>query len=252
MSKVQLFESEIFGTLRAVADENGTPWFFGKDVALALKYTNPQKAIRDHVDEEDKTVNVSFTVNGTAPVLINESGVWSLTFCSKLQKAKEFKHWITSEVVPQIRRTGGYLPTRNQQGKPMSDMEIMARAYQITLRTIDQKDAIIAAQQPAVVFKESVEASVNSIYVVELAKLISQNGIEIGQNILFRWLRDNGYLCQRDGYRNQPKQRYVDQGLFEVHESTYSDKYGKSHTSRTTKVTGKGQTYFVNVFLNRG
>lgn len=252
-SKIQIFKHEVFGQIRTLTDENNNHWFIGKDVAEILGYQKPQNALAAHVDEDDKTTAL---IQGTGSnyksqaVLINESGFYSLVIASKMPKAKQFKRWVTAEVLPQIRRTGGYIPTHNERGETLSDLEIMARALEISQRTISQKDQIIAAQQPAVTFTHAVEASVDSIGISELAKLISQNGVETGQKRLFQWLRDNGYLGHQGEFRNMPMQRFVKQGLFEVQEYTYSDKSGNFHTTRTTKVTGKGQTYFINLFVN--
>lgn len=235
-----------------MTDENGQPWFVGKDVAEALGYSKTRNALADHVDEDDaRKQGLIDSVGRIQPtILINESGLYSLVMASKLPQALQFKRWVTSEVLPQIRRTGGYIPTHNNKGEQLSELEIMALALQITQRTIEQKNAIIEAQQPAVVFTKAVEASVGSIGMSELAKLISQNGVPTGQKRLFQWMRDNGYLGRQGEFHNLPKQRFVDQGLFEVHESTFSDRKGEFHTARTTKITGKGQTYFINLFIN--
>ena len=139
-TKIQFFNHEKFGEIRMVLDEKGQPWFFGKDVARRLGYTNPQKALRDHVDNCDKGGHDSFTVNGTQPVLINESGVYQLILKSKLPQAKVFKHWVTSEVLPQIRQTGGYIPLKDKEGKVISDLEIVDRAMQIIEKSIKQKE----------------------------------------------------------------------------------------------------------------
>lgn len=136
MKEIQIFKHEVFGSLRAMRTEDGEPLLMGSDVAKRLGYKNPQKALRDHVDEEDKTLNESFTVNGTHPVLINESGLYSLVLSSKLPSAKAFKRWVTSEVLPQIRKTGGYIPTRDEKGKELTAEEVLATAHQIVGRTL--------------------------------------------------------------------------------------------------------------------
>lgn len=248
----EIYSHPSFGKVRVVKDENGEPWFVGKDVASALGYNKTRNAIADHVDENDALKQGLIDSMGRVQptILINESGLYSLIMASKLPQAKQFKHWVTAEVLPQIRRTGGYIPTHNQQGEPLTELQIMALALQITQRTLEEKDAIIASQQPSVVFAHAVEVSVNSIGISELAKLISQNGVEIGQKRLFRWMRDKGYLGHKGEFRNIPMQRFVEQGLFEVQEYTFTDKSGHFHTTRTTKVTGKGQTYFINLFLD--
>lgn len=249
---IQFFDNSRFGQLRGM-NINGEAWLMATDVARRLGYTNPQKAIRDHVDEEDKTLNESFTVNGTIPVLINESGLYSLVLSSKLPLAREFKHWVTSEVLPQIRRTGGYIPVEEAD----DEVTIMARALQIMQRTIGQKDelieqqtALIEEQRPKALFCDAVTGSVGVICIRELAKLICQNGYEIGEKRLYRWLREHGYLCTKGTAYNVPMQCYLEQGLFRIEEFTYTDSLGIVHTRLTPKVTGKGQLYFINLFKN--
>ena len=140
-SDIQIFSSKQFGTIRTMVNEKGETFFMGKDVALALGYKNPQKAFRDHVDEEDRTVNETFTVNGTPPVVINESGLYALILSSKLPSAKAFKRWVTSEVLPQIRKTGGYIPTKDARtGEPLSDSQIIRTAENILRKTISDKN----------------------------------------------------------------------------------------------------------------
>ena len=142
--EIKVFQNATFGTIRTMQDEKGEPWFVGADIANMLGYTNPRKAIRDHVEEEDKTRNDSFLVNGTSPILINESGLYALILSSKLPKAREFKHWVTSEVLPAIRRQGGYMVARADE----SDEEIMARAMLIMQATLERRDKEIARLQP--------------------------------------------------------------------------------------------------------
>ena len=141
MKEIQIFKHEVFGSLRAMRTEDGEPLLMGSDVAKRLGYKNPQKALRDHVDEEDKTLNESFTVNGTHPVLINESGLYSLILSSKLPQAKAFKRWVTAEVLPQIRRTGGYIPTHDAEGRQLSNEEILLLAQRIIGKTLRMLNA---------------------------------------------------------------------------------------------------------------
>lgn len=252
MDSLQIFNSSEFGTIRT-AEIDGEVWFVGKDVAVALGYSNPQKAIRDHVDAEDMTVNESFTVNGTAVTLINESGVYSLILSSKLPNAKKFKHWITSEVIPSIRKTGGYIAGQEQ----LTDSELMAKAVLVAQKTIAARDEQIAqltAQQevdrPKVIFADSVAASKTSILIGELAKILKQNGVDMGQNRLFDWMRQKGFLIRRQGNDfNMPTQRAMEMGLFEIKETSVSHSDGHVTVNKTPKVTGKGQQYFINLFL---
>lgn len=254
MNNIQVFESPEFGEIRTMLI-NDEPWFVGKDIANVLGYSNPQKAVRDHVDEEDKGVNEMDTPGGKQTfVVINESGLYSLIMSSKLPTAKRFKRWVTSEVLPSIRKNGGYIAGQ----ETMSDDELMAKALLVAQNKIAERDAIIQRQQmrieadrPKAVFADAVSASRNSILIRDLAKMICQNGYKIGQNRLFDWMRDNGYLIKHGSSRNLPKQKYIEQGLFEIKETTIVDGSGFNKTKTTTKVTGKGQIYFVNKFLGK-
>lgn len=248
---MRIFENEEFGKVRTVEIE-GQPYFVGKDIATALGYSNPQKAIRDHVDDEDRTVNDSFTVNGTEIVLINESGLYSLVLSSKLPSAKKFKRWVTREVLPSIRKTGGYIGNTEE----MSDEDILAKALLIAQRTIEQKseqirtlEADAERMRPKEIFADAVTGSSDTIPVGELAKILRQNGYRIGRNRLFDWLRENGYLIQRagDSY-NCPTQKAMDMGLFEIKETVVTRSDGSVSLYRTSKVTGKGQIYFIHKF----
>lgn len=251
MENVQIFSNEEFGRIRTVAIE-GEPWFAGKDVAERLGYSNPQKAIRDHVDEEDRTVNDSFTVNGTMITLINESGLYSLVLSSKMPRAKAFKRWITSEVIPSIRKRGMYATPQTAE-QMLKDPDVMIRALQ-ELKAERQKRQQLEQKQkedaPKVIFADAVAASQTSILVGDLAKLICQNGVSIGQTRLFAWMRANGFLMSRAGISyNMPTQRAMEAGLFEVKESTFVHSDGRIGIVKTPKVTGKGQQYFINRFL---
>ena len=244
MTELQVFNHPQFGTVRAV-EIQGEPWLVGKDVAESLGYTNPQKAIRDHTEPEDRTVNELFTVNGTKGTLINESGLYSLVFGSKLPEAKKFKHWVTSEVLPSIRRDGGYMHT----SPDMTDEEIMARAVLLGQKKIEEQAKRIQEMRPKEIFADRVSASESSILVGDLAKLLKQNGVDMGQKRLFQWLRDKGYLIKYGISYNLPTQRSMELGLFEIKETTITHSDGHISISKTVKVTGKGQVYFVNKFL---
>ena len=253
MNELEIFNNPEFGQIRAT-EISGNPYFVGKDIAEALGYTNPQKAIRDHVDEEDKTLNESFTVNGTMAVLISESGVYSLVFGSQLPKAKEFKHWVTSEVLPTIRKHGAYAtPTTIESiiADPDNGIKLLT-----ALKEEQEKRKALQAkiddQKPKVVFAEAVSASKTSILIGDLAKILKQNGIDIGQKRLFAWLRENGYLIKGGSSKNMPTQRAMEMGLFVVKEGSYVNGEGVNVTTKTTKVTGKGQIYFINKFKSTG
>ncbi len=246
MNDLKIFENKEFGKIRTVI-ENGEPWFIGKEVADILEYANTAKAIRDHVDEEDKlTERIVRSGQNREVIFINESGLYSLILSSKLPNAKKFKKWVTSEVLPSIRKNGGYIAGQ----ETMSDDELMARALQVAQNKIQERDKQIETMKPKAIFADAVAASHTSILIGDLAKLISQNGVSIGQKRLFKWLRDNGYLIKREGSdRNMPTQRSMEMKLFEVKESTISNPDGSVRITRTPKVTGKGQQYFVNKFL---
>lgn len=244
MSELKIFNNEEFGKIRTVTIDN-EPWFVGKDVAVILGYSNPQKALRDHVDEEDRTLNDSFTVNGTKGILINESGLYGLILSSKLPNAKKFKHWVTAEVLPVLRKTGRY-NLQQPQGK-----ELLALAVLEAQKTIEEQTAQIEEMKPKAIFADAVATSHTSILIGDLVKILKQNGIETGQKRLFEWLRENGYLSKRKGTEwNSPTQKSMNLGLFEVKETTAMNPDGSVRINKTTKVTGKGQQYFINKFLN--
>lgn len=250
MNKIKVFENPEFGSIRTV-EQNGEPWLVGSDVAKALQYTNPAKAIRDHVYCDDKlTERIVLSGQNREAIFINESGLYSLILSSKLPTAKQFKRWVTSEVLPSIRKTGGYISGQEN----MSDSELMAKALLVAQRQIKQRDARIAEMQPKALFADSVCASKTSILIGELAKILKQNGVEnMGQNRLFEWLRNNGYLIRRKGTDyNMPTQRAMDLKLFEIKETVVNHADGHQTTNKTPKVTGKGQVYFINAFLKEG
>ena len=234
-----------FGSIR-IEMRNGEPWFIGSSIAKVLKYQNQQKAIRDHVDAEDKlTEQIVLAGQRREVTLINESGLYSLILSSKMEEAKRFKHWITSEVLPAIRKTGGYQQTE-PQGK-----ELLALAVLEAQKTIEEQNRTIERMRPKEIFADAVSASKTSILIGDLAKLIKQNGVDIGEKRLFQWMRENGYLIRKDGASyNMPTQKSMDLGVMEIKESTITQPNGNVRISRTPKVTGKGQRYFVNKILS--
>lgn len=251
-NQLQVFKNNEFGQVRAL-EINGEPYFVGKDVAEQLGYSNPQKAIRDHVDKEDKTLNDLFTVNGTKGILINESGLYSLILSSKLPSAKKFKRWVTDEVLPSIRKHGAYM-TENTLEKALTSPDFLIQLA-TNLKEEKEKRRLLEEEKkvnaPKVIFADAVSASKTSILVGELAKILKQNGVDIGQKRLFGWMRENGYLIKRKGSDwNMPTQRSMEQSLFEIKESTHLNGNGVNVTTKTPKVTAKGQQYFINKFLN--
>mgnify|MGYP000224969565 FL=1 len=211
MNNLQIFNSPDFGQIRTI-QQNGEPWFVGKDVAKILGYERADNAIRNHVDDEDKLMHqISASGQNREMYIINESGLYSLILSSKMPKAKEFKRWVTSEVIPAIRKTGGYIAGSEN----MTDAEIMAKAVLVAQSTIRQRDqrikeleSDVAAAKPKVLFADAVSASDSTILIGDLAKILKQNGYNTGQKRLFQWLRDNGYLIKRQGADyNSPTQR---------------------------------------------
>lgn len=228
---------------------NDEPWFVGKDVADCLGYANPRKAIADHVDDEDKGVTKCDTLGGVQNLaVINESGLYSLILSSKLESAKRFKRWVTSEVLPQIRKSGAYLTDEKAYDithNPNSLADLLLQAGE----QLKKKDIVINEMKPKALFADAVASSHTSILVGDLAKLIKQNGYDIGQNRLFAWMKDNGYLIKGGDRKNMPTQKSMELGLFEVKERTIANPDGSVRITRTPKVTGKGQQYFINKFL---
>lgn len=247
MNEVQLFNFENHEVRSLLI--NSEPWFIGKDVADILGYSNVNDALKKHVDKEDKCKRDEIAIRDTIgrnqkPVLINESGLYSLVLSSKLPSAKKFKRWVTSEVLPALRKTGQY------QVKELSGQELMAKALIEAQSVLAAKDKQIEEMKPKVVFANAVATSHTSILVGELAKILKQNGIEMGQKRLFAWLRENGFLIKRKGTDyNMPTQKAMDLGLFEIKEGSYVNGSGVNITTKTPKVTGKGQQYFINKFL---
>lgn len=245
MNELKVFNSEEFGDVRTVTI-NGEPWFVGKDVADILGYQNGSRDINRHVHEEDRQNYQNGTFDSPRGMtIINESGLYALIFGSKLESAVRFKHWVTSEVLPAIRKTGSY---QAPQGK-----ELLALAVLEAQKTIDEQSKAIERMKPKVIFANAVETSHTSILIGDLAKLLKQNGVETGQKRLFDWMREKGYLIKRKGSDwNMPTQKAMNMKLFEVKESTVNNPDGSVRINRTTKVTGRGQTYFVNKFLDSG
>lgn len=242
---LEVFNSSEFGSIRTFKINN-TIHFVGKDIAVALGYSNPQKAVRDHIDDEDRTVNNSFTINGTPAVLINESGLYSLVLSSKLESAKRFKRWITAEVLPALRRTGSY-----SLNIPQTLPEAL-RAYADEVEQHNKTKALVEAQRPKVIFADAVSTSESDILVGDLAKLLNQNGYVVGQNRLFEQLRNEGFLISRKGNSyNMPTQRAMELGLFRIKETAITHSDGRVSLNKTPKVTGKGQQYFINRFIGK-
>jgi len=246
MSELKVFNNSEFGSIRSLT-VNGEPYFVGKDVAVILGYNNSRDALAKHVDDEDKGVAKCDTLGGSQELtVINESGLYSLILSSKLPSAKRFKRWVTSEVLPAIRKTGGYIDGQ----ETMSDEELLAKALVVAQKTIENRNQEIERMRPKEIFADAVETSHTSILIGDLAKILCGNGINIGQKRLFDWMRENGYLIKGNrSDRNMPTQRAMEMKLFEIKERSVLNPDGSIKITKTPKVTGKGQQYFVNKFL---
>lgn len=245
MNEVQLFNFESHEVRSLLI--NSEPWFVGRDIAEVLGYKKPENAIANHVDDDDKTTTLIQGIGSnykSKTMIINESGLYSLILSSKLESAKKFKRWVTSEVLPALRKTGQY------QVKELSGQELMAKALIEAQNVLAAKDKQIEEMKPKALFADAVATSHTSILVGELAKILKQNGIDMGQKRLFAWLREKGYLIKRQGTDyNMPTQKAMELGLFEIKEGSYVNGSGVNITTKTPKITGKGQQYFINKFL---
>lgn len=248
MNEIQIFKNPAFGEIRTLTIHN-EPWFVGKDVAQVLGYTDTNKAIAMHVDVEDKLNDkTALSLGQRGGWIINESGLYSLILTSKLPEAKAFKRWVTNEVLPAIRKNGGYIAGQEN----LSDQEILAKALLVAQRTIESKNLQISEMQPKVLFADSVATADTSILVGELAKILRQNGMDTGEKRLFARLRDEGYLIRRKGTDyNMPTQKSMDLELFQIKETVINQSNGLTTVKKTIKVTGKGQQYFINKFLGK-
>lgn len=247
--ELQIFSNSEFGEIRTITKDN-EPWFVASDICRSLDLSNPTMAMQRIDDDEKAKFNLG--LSGGETNCVNEYGLYSLALASRKKEAKDFKRWITHEVLPSIRKNGGYIAGQ----ETMSDEELMAKALLVANNKIAERDKIIEQKQarieqmkPKEIFADAVATSHTSILVGDLAKLICQNGVQIGQKRLFVWLRDRGYLIKSGSSYNMPTQRYIEQGLFEIKESNLVNPDGNVRITRTPKVTGKGQVYFVNKFL---
>lgn len=254
MENVEIFKNTEFGEVRTLM-VNNEPWFVGKDVAVALGYSNTADAIGKHVDEEDKQTS-QFAMGGQNynMTIINESGLYSLVLSSKLPTARQFKRWVTHEVIPSIRKHGMYA-TDGLLAKATQDPDFLIGLLN---NMKDERKKRLEAESklheahPKIVFADAVSVSNNAILIFDLAKILKQNGVEIGGRRLFDKLREEGFLIKSGSSKNMPTQRAMDMGLFVIKEGSYINGQGVNVTTKTTKVTGKGQLYFVNKFLSGG
>lgn len=275
---IKIFENAQFGQIRTSLTESGEPLFCLVDVCKALGLTNPRQvkttlSARGVITNDTPTYNQHGALVMQQMNFITEPNLYKCIFQSRKKEAEQFQDWVCGEVLPSIRKSGGYMVTRQDE----TPEQIMARALMVAKDTIDrqqaalkqsesknyllqcQNDALtsmnegqqrhIKALMPGATFAKAVETSEHSILVGELARIIKQNGVEIGQNRLFQWLRDKGYLCKKGEMYNQPTQKALQMGLFELKKTVITKPNGDSLVTTTTKVTGKGQIYFVNKFL---
>lgn len=257
-NEIQKFDFKA-AVLRTLTDEEGEPWFVAKDVCDILGMSNPSMAVialdKDEVAQIDpKDYLGSENRSNQAVNIVSEPGLYKLIMRSRKPEAKEFQRWVAHEVLPQIRKTGGYIPTSESD----SDEDIMARAVLVAQKTIERKnqqlqakDAQIKVLEPKARFADAVAASDGTCLVGELAKMLRQNGMDIGQNRLFRLLQADGYLGKSGSNRNVPTQRAMDLGLFRIKETTVTHADGHTTVSRTPKVTGRGQRYFIDRYWGR-
>ncbi|MEY8441845.1 phage antirepressor KilAC domain-containing protein [Lactobacillaceae bacterium 24-114] len=228
------------------------PYFVGKDITDILGYSNNRDALSKHVDLEDRGVAKCDTPGGKQNLqVVNESGLYSLILGSKLPQAKEFKHWVTSEVIPAIRKHGAYMTPQTIEKALLNPDTIINLATQLKeeqqhRKQLQQENAVM---KPKALFADAVTTSSSAILVGQLAKILKQNGVNIGQNRLFAWLRDNSYLGKRGSNRNVPTQYAMERDLFKTKETAVTHADGHATIQITTKVTGKGQQYFINKFL---
>ena len=267
MNELKIFENPAFGKVRVV-EQGGEPWFVAKDVCDTFGATNRNRIMQELGDDEKGYTQIDTPGGKQYISVVNESGLYQMLFALQPTKARgvteehiqqriaqlrEFKRWVTHEVLPAIRKTGGYIAGSEK----MSDAELMAKAVLIAQATIKERDARIAEletdtqrMKPKEIFADAVSASEQTILIGDLAKLIKQNGHDMGQKRMFEWLRNNGYLIKRQGADyNSPTQRAMELGLFRIKETAVTHSDGHVTVSKTVKVTGKGQTYFVNKLL---
>lgn len=256
MDNLQIFKNEEFGQVRVMLINN-EPYFVGKDVAEILGYADSSSAVSKNVDSDDKTT-LLLQQDGSnyksKTTIINESGLYSLILSSKLPTAKKFKKWVTSEVLPSIRKHGAYM-TNETLEEALTSPDFLIKLATELKKEKEQRQALEKEQKknaPKVLFADAVSGSNTSILIGDFAKILKQNGVKTGQNKLFSWLRENNYLIKRRGQSyNMPTQKSMDLGLFEIKENTITKSDGDTIITMTAKITGKGQTYFMNKFIKK-
>ena len=245
MNGLQIFERPEFGQVRVVPGDDGQPWFVASDVARALGYERPNDAVNTHCKKVNK---FSYGDSPYPYNIIPESDVYRLIMRSKLPDAEKFETWVMEDVLPSIRAHGGYLTPAKIEEALLNPDTLIRLATDLKAERGKRLalEAKTAADRPKVLFADAVDSSSTSILVGDLAKLLRQNGVEMGQNRLFDWMRRHGLLMSHGESRNMPTQRGMEMGLFEIKERTINNPDGSIRITKTTKVTGKGQIYFVN------
>ena len=250
MNELQIFNNNQFGEIRTTI-KDGEPWFVASDVCRALEIANNRDALT-RLEQDEKGVALTDTLGGTQEVtIVNEPGLYALVLGSRKPEAKAFKRWVTHEVIPSIRKHGMYAtPTTIEQmiADPANAIKVFSALKQEQERR-KELEATVEHNAPKVLFAEAVQASHDSCLVGQLAKMIRQNGKPIGANRMFTWLRDNGWLCKKGENWNMPTQKAMEAGYFEIKETVIANPDGSTRITRTPKVTGKGQIYFINCFL---
>ena len=244
--KIQKFRNEQFGEIRTMVDEKGEPWFVGTDVAKMLGYNQSDKAILRHTDEDDR-MKCTVTDNlgrGQSTFVINESGLYSLVLASKLPQAKAFKRWVTKEVLPQIRKTGGYIPLKDQEGRELTDLEIMCRAMMIMKKSIEQKEQLIADLQPKADYVDEVLDSVDCLTMTQVAK-----GLGMTVHDLTTRLLQDGIIYEQSG-QYMLYAPYARRGLATCRTHTHRDLFGTVHTHTYLVWTEKGKK-FINEHIKK-
>ena len=247
-NSLQIFRNDQFGEIRTIT-KDGEPWFVAVDVCKALEHSNVTMAMERLDDDEKAKLNLGLSGGDTN--CVNEPGLYSLVIGSRKPEAKAFKRWITHDVIPTIRKTGGYVANDDlflATYLPHAD-EATKMMFTATLEAMRSLNEKIERDKPKVLFAEAVETADDTILIGDLAKLLHQNGVNIGQKRLFNWLRDNGYLIKYGASKNMPTQYSMERGLMEVKERAVTLPNESVRITRTTKITGKGQTFFVNKFL---
>ena len=243
--KIEIFKNENFGEIRTMTNEKGETFFVGKDVAKSLGYSNTRDALNKHVDAEDKTT-VAIRDTGsnykTQAIIINESGLYALILSSKLPQAKKFKSWVTGEVLPQIRKTGGYIPTHDAQGRDLTDLEIMSRALEIQRRTIEDHKRLIEEMAPKAEYADEVLDSVSCLTTTQIAKELNMTAQELNRSLCsmkVQYGQSGQYLL----YAN-----YARQGLAQNRTHAYYDRFGDLHTQQQLVWTERGRRFIHNLF----